>query len=176
MTNIQDDTEQLKEWLLKADETGKIAWLIGQTAFNIKTNKRYRDFNDKHYIYFQQYTETEFNKSEATIDVYIRIFKSFKEDDIGDLLYTHLKELSKISNNVVRKKAAKVFRSLQKKYISKTNVIEKESLFSADNIKQTIGLLNKTDNPSEEEIRSLVDEVLKVKEANFQKFEKYIYK
>ena len=165
MTNIQDDTKQMKEWLSKADETGKIAWLIGQTAFSIKKNRSFKDFEDRQYWTFEDYTEYEFNKSEATIDVYIRIFKTFKEDDIGDLLYTHLKELSRISNITVRKKAAKVFRSLQRTYISRNNTIGKDSLFSADNIKQTIGLLNKTDNPSEEEIGNLVDEVLKVKDA-----------
>ena len=47
MSNILSDTVQLKELLAKAEETGKIAWRIGETAVRIRDEKTFINFPNK---------------------------------------------------------------------------------------------------------------------------------
>ncbi len=164
MANILSDTDQLKKLLSKAEDTGKIAWQIGQTASQIYENGTFKDFPKKNYTDFGEFTNGEFNKTEQTISIYIKIFKSFSFEDIGDLLFTHLKELTRIPDKTIRKSAVKVFNKLQRQYLENGDKNEKERMFSAESIKATIGLINRTNNPTEDEIGDIAWEVTKIKE------------
>lgn len=79
MSNIQVDTIQLKELLKKADDTGVIAWRIGEVAERVKEEKSYSTVKNKKYKYFEEYTQNELGKEEATIDIYIKIKQAFKQ-------------------------------------------------------------------------------------------------
>lgn len=72
--NIILDTHNLKDKLKKADQTGLIAWEIGQIADRVKKARSFVNIPGKDYVIFKDYTEAELGKSESSIDNYIKIW------------------------------------------------------------------------------------------------------
>lgn len=163
MASIQVDTIELKELLKKADDTGAIAWRIGAVAERVKETRNYVDMPNKKYKRFEHYTQNELGKEEATIDIYIKIKQSFSFDDIGNILYSHLKQLVRLKDENIRKSALKAFKSLQIQYVIEKDVVEKEKFFTEVSIKNVVDILLKSQEKSETKIASIVQEVLKVK-------------
>lgn len=159
--NIKADTIQLKELLSKAEETGIVAWRVGEAAHRIRENKSFKELNHKT---FNDYSLKELGKSEATIAIYIKIYQSFEIDEVATMLFTHLKEFAKIKNERVRKVALETFRKLRSKFVKEINISEKEQIFTALEVEKVAKIIAASDELNDDEVKNIVQEVLKVKQ------------
>lgn len=163
MSNILIDTKRLNELLQKAEDTGLIAWEIGQKAKGIKEVKSYENLSSKKYKKFEDYCSKELNKSEATIVGYIKIFEAFeKPEDIATMLVTHLRELVKIKDKQVRATAVKIFKRQQREAVF-GKVAPQTSPFSTKEIKAVVKLLQVEGKITENEVEQTIQVVLETK-------------
>lgn len=159
--NIKADTMQLKELLSKAEETGLIAWRVGEAAYRIKENKSFKDLG---YLTFDDYSTKELGKGEVTINIYIKIYQSFEIDEVGSMLFTHLKEFVKIKDVRIRKVALETFRKLRSKFVKEADIKEKEQIFTALEVEKVAKIISASDYLSDEAVENIIQEVLKVKQ------------
>ena len=158
--NIKIDTIQLKELLNKVDETGQNAWRIGETASRIKENKSFLELNFKN---FDEYTNSEIGKSEVTINIYIKIFENFEFDEVGSMLFSHLKEFTKIKDDTTRKLALEAFRKLRNIYVKENDILKKEIVFTAIEVEKMANIISSEGNLSKSQVEDIVKGVLEVK-------------
>ena len=92
-------TKQLKKLFATADNTGRIAWDIGDRLQSIKENKYYSTW----YATWEGYCRTEFNKSAQTIRTYLRIRERFPHRELiaQHVLVTHLTVIANFANQAV---------------------------------------------------------------------------
>lgn len=168
MSSITQDTTILKELLKKADDTGIIAWKIGELSERVKTERSYLSIPNVKYKRFEHYTQSELNKEEATIDIYIKIKQSFKLEEIGNILYSHLKQLVRLRDDITRKTAIKALKVIQNQYVQEKDIVKKEKLFTEENIKNVVDILLKSELTTEKEVNIIILEVLEVKKKQQQ--------
>ena len=106
-----NSTKQLKKLFATADNTGRIAWDIGDRLQSIKENKYYSTW----YATWEGYCRTEFNKSAQTIRTYLRIRERFpdRKQITKHILVTHL---TVIANFVDQKVGDRVLKALTALY------------------------------------------------------------
>ena len=128
VNNIKADTLQLKELLSKAEETGVIAWRVGETAHRIKESNSFTSLENGKYKKFEDYTLNQLGKTEHTINIYIKIYLAFDIDEIDSMLFTHLKEFVRIKDDRVRRVALQAFRNLRNQYIKANDLGDREKV------------------------------------------------
>ena len=164
------DTNNLKEKLQKAEQTGLIAWEIGKIAKNIKENESYTSMKGKEYSVFGEYTTKELQKEEATINMYIKIYDTFPNvEDIENSLVTHLKELIRIHDKDTREFAVKLFEETYSSLLHEINEDPKKKLFTAKEISSVVNLIKSSGKLTEEEIKAIITEQIRLKEEKVGK-------
>ncbi|TAE00788.1 MAG: hypothetical protein EAZ97_05045 [Bacteroidetes bacterium] len=165
-TDINADTANLKNLLDRADETGSIAWRIGEIASRIWKGKTYEQLKIKT---FGEYTKEKFRKTEDTVDVYIDIYSNFKFDEVSDMLFSHLREFVKIKETKIRNIAIQTFRDLRSKYIKSKSLEEKAHVFTTEEIKKVVKIISisKSEQSRLEDdiVKEIVTEVFNIKRA-----------
>lgn len=167
MDNIIVDTKNLREKLVKADDTGLIAWEIGQIANRIKSNSSYKDLKDKKYTNFGSYTKGELGKSEQTIAVYIKIYLLYPEPDkLTGLLVSHLKELIRLSDAETRQAATNEVKGNPQDSDANGNIPHKKNeRYTTEEIQMIVDMLESCEKRlSIEEVVNTFKEVLRQKE------------
>ena len=164
VNNIKADTLQLKELLSKAEETGVIAWRVGETAHRIKESNSFTSLENGKYKKFEDYTLNQLGKTEHTINIYIKIYLAFDIDEIDSMLFTHLKEFVRIKDDRVRRVALQAFRNLRNQYIKANDLGDREKVFTAAEIEKVVKIVSTHQELDNEEVKNIVTEVLKVKE------------
>lgn len=82
-----NDTKKLKELIRQVDKSGLSAWIAGNKLSAIKDTKSYKNY----YNNFSEYCNNEFNISISTASTYIKIFRTFTENEVTHLFISHLK-------------------------------------------------------------------------------------
>jgi hypothetical protein len=94
-----DSTKQLKKLFATADNTGQVAWDIGDRLQSFKENRYYLSWYDT----WEEYCRVEFNKSAQTIQTYLHIRERFpdREQITKHILVTHLTVIANFVNQSV---------------------------------------------------------------------------
>ena len=97
--DYDNSTKQLKELFTTADNTGQIAWDIGDRLQSLKENRYYLSWYDT----WEEYCRTEFNKSAQTIQIYLRIRERFPHRKLiaRHILVTHIKTIADFADQAV---------------------------------------------------------------------------
>lgn len=141
-TDLDKKTERIDK-LINKTNSGKNSWLAGKLLYEIKQNE---EFKDKQITSFATYTRRELNISETKAYAYIKIYLTYEEDDIGELmLVTHLIYLTEQNQNI-REKLLKALKRVDDKKISKRN---QNTLFSEKNADNQKNTTNNTDKEPE---------------------------
>lgn len=156
---IEQITEQLSQMFKQAESSGEIAWRIGEMLRDIKSKRSYKRIANRSYASFNDYVRKELDKTEETVNNYIKIRQSFETpEEISKMLVSHLRELVNIKDERVRKLALKVFRDLEKKYKS-GNPTKRWSGFSTKDVKTAVNLFKEDQNIQEHDIKKIVQHV-----------------
>jgi len=153
----EKNTATLRELFKKADNSGKIAWQIGDLLLESYDNKLYR----VEYNTFEDFTKKEFGKTGQTARTYIEIRKRFEWSEISDnMLVTHLKAIASFENSVVGdivlKALKKVVQEEDEKEPKNTKTIP-----STKDIDLSLSLLSKMSSLGEKEAIQLLKAVAK---------------
>lgn len=126
--DLDKKTERIDK-LINKTNSGKNSWLAGKLLHEIKEKQEYKG---KQITSFEIYTRRELNISETKAYSYIKIYLTYEEDDIGDLmLVTHLIYLAEQNQNI-REKLVKALREIDTKKINRRNTQSTSKKLSND--------------------------------------------
>lgn len=116
--NLDKKTQKIDK-LINKTNSGKNAWTAGSLLHEIKKGEEYKA---KQITSFAAYVRKELNISETKASAYIKVYLTYDEEDIGELmLVTHLSYLSEQNQNI-RECLLAALRKIDKKKVNKTKV------------------------------------------------------
>lgn len=141
------NTSTLRELFKKADNSGKIAWDIGDLLLVNYENRFYLN----EYKNFEDYTEKEFGKTGQTARTYISIRKRFEWGDISEnMLVTHLKAIADFEDSYVGNIVLKALKTVATEEDGKDPKISK-TIPSTKDIDLSLKLLSKANRLDEKQ-------------------------
>lgn len=143
----EKNTSTLRELFKKADNSGKIAWQIGDLLMDNYDNRFYKIEHKT----FEEFTEKEFGKTGQTARTYITIRKRFEWSDISEtMLVTHLKAIADFENSYVGNIVLKALKTVVTEEESK-DPKKPKTIPSTKDIDLSLKLLSKANSLDEKQ-------------------------